>query len=125
MLCFTASPPLTVLSVITYLTPTSASKRTTPKTSSTTDLNPRLQCSLSAPPIGRRTRIEVSGDDEAGRTVTPAGSSNRRVQQQDGGQRHQCGKCSCRRPMTPMRWEETARSGLLTELESQEFGGFS
>ncbi len=40
MLCFTASPPLTVFSVITYLTPASASNRTPSKTSSTTDLKP-------------------------------------------------------------------------------------
>ena len=38
MLCLTASPPLTVLSVITYLTPASASNKTPSKTSSTTDL---------------------------------------------------------------------------------------
>ena len=40
MLCLTGSPPLTVLSVITYLTPVSASNSTPSKTSSTTDLNP-------------------------------------------------------------------------------------
>ena len=40
MLCLTASPPLTVLSVITYLTPASTSNRTPSKTSSTTDLKP-------------------------------------------------------------------------------------
>ena len=37
MLCLTASPPLTVLSVITYRTPASASNSTPSKTSSTTD----------------------------------------------------------------------------------------
>ena len=40
MLCLTGSPPLTVLSVITYLTPASTSNRTPSKTSSTTDLKP-------------------------------------------------------------------------------------
>ena len=41
MLCLTASPPLTVFSVITYLTPGSTSNKTPSKTSSTTD---RLLC---------------------------------------------------------------------------------
>ena len=40
MVCLTASPPLTVLSVITYLTPVSTSNSTPSKTSSTTDLSP-------------------------------------------------------------------------------------
>ena len=40
MLCLTASPPLTVLSVITYLTPASTSNKTPSKTSSTTDSKP-------------------------------------------------------------------------------------
>ena len=40
MLCLTGSPPLTVLSVITYLTPASTSNITPSKTSSTTDRNP-------------------------------------------------------------------------------------
>ena len=41
MLCLTASPPLTVLSVMTYLTPASTSNSTPSKTSSTTDRSPR------------------------------------------------------------------------------------
>ena len=40
MLCFTASPPLTVFSVITYLIPASTSNKTPSKTSSTTDRSP-------------------------------------------------------------------------------------
>ncbi len=40
MLCFTASPPLTVLSLMTYLTPASTSNRIPSMTSSITDLNP-------------------------------------------------------------------------------------
>ena len=40
MLCFTASPPLTVRSVMTYRIPGSGSNRTPSKTSSTTDRRP-------------------------------------------------------------------------------------
>ena len=64
MLCFTASPPLTVLSVITYLTPASTSNKTLSKTSSTTDRSPlapvprskaTLAISLIAPSVNTRS----------------------------------------------------------------------
>ena len=53
MLCLTGSPPLTVFSVTTYLTPASTSNKTPSKTSSTTDLSPLA-------PVPRSKAVAIS-----------------------------------------------------------------